>query len=91
MRFRGPAIALQVGGPILTLVAVVACDIATRHGVGLPVPMVVLLAAVVISGVVGGLRPAITSATTTTGTSLPNVSQGAARSTATSAGERTMS
>jgi PAS domain S-box-containing protein len=62
MRFRGPAIALQVGGPILTLVAVVACDIATRHGVGLPVPMVVLLAAVVISGVVGGLRPAITSA-----------------------------
>ncbi len=61
MRFRGPAIALQVGGPLLTLAAVVTCDILTRRGVGLPVPMVLLLATVVVSGVVGGLRPAITS------------------------------
>ena len=57
-----PAIALQVGGPLLTLVAVVACDVLTRRGVELPVPMVCLLLTVVISAVIGGVRPAITSA-----------------------------
>ena len=57
-----PAIALQVGGPLLTLVAVVACDVLTRRGVELPVPMVCLLLTVVLSAVIGGVRPAITSA-----------------------------
>src|SRR6478672_5747573 len=62
MHSRGPAIGLQVGGPLLTLATVVTCDILTRHGVGLPVPMVCLLLTVIISAVLGGTRPAITSA-----------------------------
>ena len=62
MRTHRPAIALQVGGPLLTLVAVVACDVLTRRGVELPVPMVCLLLTVVISAVIGGVRPGITSA-----------------------------
>ena len=57
----GSRIGLQVGGPLLTLVAVVICDILTRRGAGLPVPMVLLLLTVVASAILGGLRPAIIS------------------------------
>ena len=57
----GTKIGLQVGGPLLTLGAVVFCDILTRRGIGLPVPMVLLLLTVVVSAVLGGLRPAIIS------------------------------
>ena len=57
----GSRIGLQVGGPLLTLAAVVVCDILTRRGIGLPVPMVLLLLTVVASAILGGLRPAIIS------------------------------
>ena len=61
MHDGGSKVGLQVGGPLLTLAAVVLCDIFIRRGVGLPLPMVVLLLTVVVSAVLGGLRPAIIS------------------------------
>ena len=61
MHDGGAKVGLQVGGPLLTLAAVVICDILIRRGVGLPLPMVVLLLTVVVSAVLGGLRPAIIS------------------------------
>jgi PAS domain S-box-containing protein len=57
----GSKLGLQVGGPLLTLAAVILFDILTRRGIGLPVPMLLLLLPVVASGIFGGLRPAIIS------------------------------
>jgi PAS domain S-box-containing protein len=61
MHDGGSKVGLQVGGPLLTLAAVVLCDILIGRAVGLPLPMVVLLLTVVVSAVLGGLRPAIVS------------------------------